>query len=525
MQAHCKRHTDLPHTSKLFSDLLYHFDRVAQFYPHAPMDWESFQASAAAIDYPNDRRRELVAALREQNGDSPLLESLAQPGAYAVVTGQQVGLYSGPAYTIYKALTAVRLARQLNERGLRSVPIFWLATEDHDFAEVSSCWLFDAAHTPHLAALNQTNAGDRPAGGIEIEFPPGDLLSRVLNGFLYGEEVADIVREAYQPGRTLGEAFFHLVRRLLEAFPILFFDPMKPRARALAAPVLRNAIEQADDLTHALLERNQRLASSGYHAQVHVEPHTSLFFLLEQGRRLSLKRKNGAYYAGERRFEPEKLRDRAESVSPSAALRPVIEDFMLPTVAYIGGPAELAYLAQSEVIYRKLLRRMPVAVSRNGFTLIDARSQKLLERYGLTLDCFFEGEEELRERIAASLTPPEIAHAFQEVSAATERNLAGLHATIEPFDKSLAGALAKSGAKIRYQLEKMQRKVARESLRRSERAGQDASYLFNVLYPQKHLQERFYTILPFLARHGLDLVGRLYENIHVDCPDHHLLFL
>jgi len=525
MQAHCKRHTDLPHTTKLFSDLLYHFDRVAPFYPHPPTDWHSYQTSADTLDYPAGRRGELVAVLREQNGESPLLDAMAQPDTFAVVTGQQVGLFSGPAYTIYKALTAVRLASQLNQRGIRSVPVFWLATEDHDFAEVSSCRLFDAAHKPVLAGLNHAGAGNRPVGGIEIEAPPAGLLAEALNGFPFGEEVIAIVREAYQPGRTLGEAFFHLVRRLLGPFPILFFDPMKPRARSLAAPVLRKAIEEADDLTQTLLERNRQLLAAGYHAQVHVEPHTSLFFLLEGGQRVSLKRKSGAYYANDRRLEREQLLERAESVSPSATLRPVVEDFMLPTVAYIGGPAELAYLAQSEVIYRRLLGRMPVAVSRNGFTLIDARSQKLLERYRLTLDSFFDGEEALRERIAASLTPPEIARAFEEVSAATDRNLAGLHRTIGSFDETLAGALTKSSAKIRYQIEKMQRKVARESLRRSERAGEDASYMFNVLYPQKHLQERFYTILPFLARHGLDLVGRLYENIHIDCPDHHLLFL
>src|SRR5438876_106878 len=148
MESTCIRHTELPHTSKLFADFVYHFDRVRPFYAHSPFDPAAYAAAAAQIDWPEERRAALVKALRAQNGDSESLRRLAQPGTVAVVTGQQVGLFSGPAYTIYKALTAVKLARELTERGIPAVPIFWLATEDHDFAEVNQCWSFDAANQP-----------------------------------------------------------------------------------------------------------------------------------------------------------------------------------------------------------------------------------------------------------------------------------------------------------------------------------------------------------------------------------------
>ena len=128
MEPACIKHTEIPHTSKLFSDFQYHFDRVARFYKHAPGDPSAYADAAREIQFPDDRRRALVAALRARNGDSDSLERLAKPGTVAVVTGQQVGLFSGPAYTIYKALTAARLAEQLSERGITAVPIFWLAT-------------------------------------------------------------------------------------------------------------------------------------------------------------------------------------------------------------------------------------------------------------------------------------------------------------------------------------------------------------------------------------------------------------
>src|SRR5580704_14524570 len=127
MNCTCVRYTELPHTSKLFADFTYHPDRVRSFYPHIPSDPGVFEAIAGEISFPAERRAALVAALRRQNGDNTQLDLLAQEGTVAVVTGQQVGLFSGPAYTIYKALTAVKLARSLAERGIPAVPIFWLA--------------------------------------------------------------------------------------------------------------------------------------------------------------------------------------------------------------------------------------------------------------------------------------------------------------------------------------------------------------------------------------------------------------
>src|SRR6516225_3725009 len=148
MEPSCIRHTELPGTSRLFADFSYNFDRVARFYRHNPNDPESFRAAAGEVQYPEDRRAAIVRALRPQNGDSESLSRLAEPGTVAVVTGQQVGLFGGPAYTIYKALTAVRLARDLSGQGIPAVPVFWLASEDHDFPEVSLAWTFDASHRP-----------------------------------------------------------------------------------------------------------------------------------------------------------------------------------------------------------------------------------------------------------------------------------------------------------------------------------------------------------------------------------------
>jgi bacillithiol biosynthesis cysteine-adding enzyme BshC len=526
MECTCIRLTELPHTSKLFADFVYQFDRVERFYAYSPFDPAAYTASASHIDFSAERRAALVEALRAQNGESESLDRLAQPGTVAVVTGQQVGLFSGPAYTIYKALTAVKLARNLTERGIQAVPVFWLATEDHDFAEVNQCWTFNPAHQAiELAARDYDAAAiaGRPVGQVAIEHYPTDALRRSLEGFPFGEELAAMVEGAYTSGATFGAAFGALLRQLLPSYGLLHVDPMLPAIRELAAPTVRAALAQAPELTAALLDRNRELTEAGYHAQVHVEDHTSLVFLLEGGRRIALKRKGAEYTANGRRFSTQDLIERAASLSPNALLRPVAQDTILPTVAYIGGPAELAYLAQSEVIYRRVLGRMPVAVPRSGFTLFDQRSAKLMQRYHLCLPDFFPGDEHLRELVAEKLIPPALARVMEDTKTSTDSAIERLTAALAGFDPTLVDAMNKNRKKIDHQLAKMERKIRREALVRDERAARDASYLCGLIYPHKHLQERLYSIVPFLAKHGVDLVDRIYENIQLDCPDHRLL--
>jgi uncharacterized protein YllA (UPF0747 family) len=256
---------------------------------------------------------------------------------------------------------------------------------------------------------------------------------------------------------------------------------------------------------------------------VHVEDETSFFFLLDNGRRIALRKHNGNYVSSDARFTPEDLMERADRVSPNALLRPVVQDSILPTVAYIGGPAELAYLAQSEVLYRALLGRMPVAVHRSGFTVLDQHSRKLLTRYTLCLSDFFHGEDILSERVAAALVPQGLRGVVDETRGAVTEAVHRLETQLATFDPTLDAAVRKSYNKIAYQLSKIERKVGREMLARDQRASHDASLLVGLIYPRKHLQERLYSIIPFLAKHGFGLIQELSENINLHCPDHQLL--
>jgi len=524
METACIRHTEIPHTTRLFSDFQYHFDRVARYYSHPPGDPASYAAVARQMGYPEDRRAALVTALRSRNPGNPSLDLLARPETVAVVTGQQVGLFSGPAYTIYKALTAARLSAQLNARGIPAVPVFWLATEDHDFAEVNHTFVFDASHRPIELSVNGSgDTAERPVGRIPIAEPPVGQLREALAGFPNGEEVTQMVAESYRPGTSFGAAFQALIERLLSKHGLLFVDPLDESIRRMAAPLLRDALRDGVQLQAKLMQRNQELEAAGYHAQVHVEAKTSLAFLLEGERRVTLRRQNGDYASKDRRYSVSELIDRAEQLSPNALLRPVVQDYVLPTVAYVGGPAELAYMAQSQVLYEDLLGRMPVMLARAAFTVLDARTAKLMERYGLTMPSFLHGEDGVREAIAGQLVPKALVREFDETQKAMSEALGRLSDNLVSFDATLAASADKSRTKMLYQLSKIEHKTAREALKRNQRASEEASYMSGLIFPEKHLQERLYSILPFVARHGLEFIDTLYEHVHLDCPDHKVL--
>ena len=437
---------------------------------------------------------------------------MAQPGTVAIVTGQQVGLFSGPAYTIYKALTAVKAARELTERGVPAVPVFWLATEDHDFAEVDHAWVFGGDYQPVKIRINgPLDNGSHPVGGIPLHDVPLDALRSALAGLPFADDAVAIVERAYQPGETMGSAFARMIKELFAPYGLLLIDPMQRALREIAAPLMREAVERMPELIDALMVRSKELVDRGYHAQVLVDKTTSLAFLLRDGQRIALRHQ---------KLPTQELAQRAADLSPNALLRPVVQDYLLPTAAYIGGPAELAYLAQSQVLYGKLTGRQPAAFPRACFTLLDERSHKRMVRYGVSPTDLFAGEQALHDTIAARLVPEQLRARLDRTKTAFSSALDEFRGDLDQFDITLAAALGTSRRKIEYQVGKIARKTATQIMARDEQAIRDARSLNGLVFPEKHLQERLYSIVPFIAKFGPGLVDELYTAVRIDCPDH-----
>jgi bacillithiol biosynthesis cysteine-adding enzyme BshC len=520
MECSCVRHTEVPGTSRLFADLIYHFDRVKDLYPHRPNDIEAI-AAAAQFSFPDDRRAALIQALTPLNRGNPSLALLARPGTVAIVTGQQVGLFSGPAYTVYKALTAIKAAKELTLRGVPAVPVFWLATEDHDFAEVDHVWVFGPGYRPvKIRMTGVADNGSHPVGEIGLgDIPLGELRD-ALAGLPFADDAVAMIERAYKPGETMGSAFAQVIRELFEPYGLLLIDPMERGLREIAAPLMREAVERMPELVDALMVRSRELVERGYHAQVLVDKSTSLAFLLQDGQRIALRRSNGDFAASQRKLSTRELAQRAAELSPNALLRPVVQDYLLPTAAYIGGPAELAYLAQSQVLYRKLLDRQPAAFPRACFTLIDERSHKRMVRYGISPTDLFAGPQALHDTIAARLVPERLRARLDRTKTAVSSALDALRGDLDHFDITLAAALDTSRRKIEYQVGKIARKTATQIMVRDEQALRDAQSLNGLVFPEKHLQERLYSIVPFIAKFGPGLLDELYSAVRIECPDH-----
>ena len=537
MESHCIPFTEIPQTPALFADCLYRFSRVKSFFSHDPFDPAAFPAASREISLKEAHRAAVAEVLSEQNrvfgGGHETEENIARlrRGAVAVVTGQQVGLFGGPAYSVYKALTAIRLAEKLSAEGLPAVPVFWLAGEDHDFEEVNHCFLLDAGFGWRELRDAAAPADGTPVGRAAFGSSIAALRAQVT-GLWPREAAAEATEllEGYVPGATYSQAFGRLFQRLFAGRGLIVLDPMQPALHALARPLYRRALEESEKLHALLKERDKQLDKAGYHRQVRLRENSTLLFVIENGRRLPLgRRRNGFLLAGngERSLTEllSELDAAPERFSPNVLLRPVVQDWLLPTAAYVAGPHELAYFAQAQVLYRELLGRMPVIYPRASLTVVEPKVRRLLSKYRLSLPDLFHGEAALRLRLAERHLPPRLLRQLQAGERKIEKLLASAAGAVKTLDPTLAGAAETSRRKMLYQFEKLRGQAARAQAERIEIVDRHLALLLNALYPAHGLQERRMNILSVVARHGREVVGRLEKEMCFPCRDHQVIVL
>jgi bacillithiol biosynthesis cysteine-adding enzyme BshC len=304
-------------------------------------------------------------------------------------------------------------------------------------------------------------------------------------------------------------------------------DPLNPELQRLASPLYQQVVKARDEVDRSLLERGKELEAAGYHQQVKVTPSSTLLFLEIDGARTPLRRVNGNFAAGEKRYSETELinyiNTSPETVSGNALLRPIIQDYLLPTVAYVGGPAEVAYFAQAGVVYQKLLGRVTPIIPRLSTTLLDARDQRLLAEYGLTLRDVIERDAKLGEFLAARRLDNDMEKAFANVGRLVEEQIGGLEKQLKQFDATLADAAKHSRSKIQYQLSRLRGRAANALLRRNQELGRHAESLRKSLFPNGELQERQIAGISYLARFGEDLLTRLESAARGGCNGHHVV--
>lgn len=539
MESQCLSFREVPHTTKLFSTFLENFEEVSGYYAHPPTE-EGILAASREIRMEPEFRRRVAEILREQNrrlspgGElEPATErnlNRLSAGAAGIVTGQQVALFSGPAFSFYKAASAVRIAEEITARGTDAVAIFWLATEDHDLAEVNHVdWTAREGITHFELPLRAEDTGRR-VGDVHFDDAITALVSQAAES-LEGptaEEVGKALRESYVRGESYGSAFGKLMAQLLAGRGIIFIDPLDARLHQLAASVYRRALDDSSEIRTALLARGRELERAGFHAQVKVTQETTLLFYNVEGRREPLRSQNGKFHVGKTTFTPDQLRAAIEATpeafTANVLLRPVVQDTILPTAAYIGGPAEIAYMAQVQVVYERILGRMPAILHRASFTLVEPAIARLLSKYGLEVREVFRGKQQLRARMEQKFVPRALAKRFEKDEKTLARLLQGYRKPLEHLDKTLLASLEHGEAKMLYQFRELKEKAGRAESFRSGVLERHERYLCDALYPHRELQERTVSILPSLAMHGPGLFDTLMRHASLSgCSQHHIL--
>lgn len=522
----------LPHTPPLFADYCANFAKIHAFFPQPP---RLPDPKKTQLNYDRERRENVSTVLEQQNrawgASSETLENIGRlrRGASALVTGQQVGLFGGPLYAFYKALSAIKFAQQVTQAGSDCVPVFWLATEDHDFAEVQSATFFSSAIGLAQLTLDAAGKPNQPVSDIQLGQKIAPLVEQAAD--LLGKgEMANLLRACYTPQENLGSAFARLFSNIFKKFGLIVLDPSHPDLRRIAAPIYQSALDKSDRLVDSLLERGTKLEAAGYEQQVKVTNSSTLLFRINRdGERLPVRRVNGKFLAGTEQLSAQQLHEEIakhpERFSPNVLLRPVVQDYLLPTVAYVGGPSEIAYFAQANVVYQELLGRVTPILPRFSATLIDAKSRRIMEQYGVTIADIFAGPERLRERLAERHLPQELDSRLEQTRRVLEENLSAIVAELKKLDPTLVEAAERSVAKMEYQLDHLRKKAAHAQLRRQEELRRHADHLSSTIFPSKNLQEREIAAVSFLAQHGSGLLDRVYEAIQPACAAHHLLHI
>lgn len=529
MKVDCYPISVLPRLSRLFLDYASSREVLAPFFSASP-----WTASFGIPEQEPALRSAVADLLLEQNrgwGAGPQtvanIERLRQ-GAGAFVTGQQVALFTGPLFTLLKAATVVHRARQAGD----SVPIFWLASEDHDLAEADHVTL-PTRHALQTLTLHRDEA--RPAGAQPVgNLPLGPGIMTVLDRaaeVIGGTPEFDLLRGAYTPDATFASAFARFLSAVFAEHGLIVIDASTRGFHALGAGVLRHAIEHAAELEAALHERDRLLAERGYHSQVLVAPGSSLLFLIDEaGARLPLRRRNGDWLAGKTQYSSRdllRILDEApERLSPNALLRPVFQDFVLPTQAIVGGPAEIAYYAQNQVLYEAILGRTTPVLPRLSATLVEPAIAKILEQHQLSLeDVLAAHPDELAHRLGARSLPVEGKLKLAAAGNAVDAELDALLDWCASLDPSLGRAAEVSASKMRYQMNRLRRLAANYQLQRDASIRRHVDTLSFNLFPDRHPQERTIGGVAYLARYGTQLVATLIEQATPDCPGHKGIWL
>jgi bacillithiol biosynthesis cysteine-adding enzyme BshC len=530
--------------SPLFLDYINDYQRVQQYYNGNFRNEEDWNRIFKLVHARERKRTTLVQILANQNrnfhcGVRALanIDSLINDNTFAVVTGQQVGLFTGPLYTIYKTLTTIKLAESLSKRfsEYNFVPVFWLEGEDHDYDEVSKIHLVNSAND--FATFQYLHEGKSPeknlgaVGQLQFSDSIQTFFSQVEQSLVqteYKPKVLDLFRTAYQKGMTFNRAFVHLINVLLEDSGLIFLDPHDDEIKKLLVPVFERELENTPKHCQLVVDQSAELEKQ-YHAQVKPRP-INLFLFHDGGRYPIEPHSDGFALKGTRQHISKDqlfslLKTSPEAFSPNVVLRPICQDTLLPTVAYVAGPAEIAYFAQFKPLYQEFGLPEPIVYPRASITILEEKVQKVFDRFSLQMTDFVRDVELIKQKIAAQVSNLDVEGMFADSQKSVDEILETLKDRMRSVDPTLAGAVDTARNKIKSYVDGLKQKTVAAQKKQHEVFLRQIDKAATHIFPQSDFQERKLNVLYFLNKYGLEFVRWLHSEVQIDKFKHQVISL
>lgn len=524
-----------PWIRRLAADYAFAYHQVADFFAGNPADPSAWSAAIRRAQQ-FSRQRDTVASVlsaqqQRRNAPSEAIAAsgrLRDPRAVAVVTGQQAGLFGGPLFTLLKALTAIRLAERVAaEHRVPVVPIFWIDSEDHDWDEVRSCVVLDAElNVLSIAMSNPDGANTRPVAWMRLDTSISHAIQALESALPATEFTASLLAElkdAYQPGFGMSDAFGRWLESVLGARGLVVYDASDPAAKPLLTDVFTHEIEYPGETTRLAHEAGAALQARGYHAQaMPAEGNVALFRL--DGGRVPIRQQAGHFALGDRVESKaallERVRDAPQEFSPNVLLRPLVQDTLFPCVCYIAGPNELAYLAQLRGVYDAFGVPMPLIQQRATVTILDSNSMRFLGRRNLPLEALRAQDEAALNDLLEAQLPPSIESSFEEASRVIEERMETLAKAVPEIDPTLEGAARSTLSRVQDDLKRLHNKIIQAAKRKDETLRRQFKHAQAQAFPAGHQQERTIGFIYFLNKYGPTLVDRLRDELPLDMGNH-----
>lgn len=528
--------------SRLFVDYVNNYSRVKDFYAGDFRDEKHWRSSLETVSHRSIDRSSLVQVLLNQNRDYHCgvktlanIDLLLNENTVAIITGQQVGLFSGPLYALYKTLTALKLAERLSQQypDYNFVPVFWLEGEDHDIEEVSSFTLFNSSNELlRLQYQYEDKTGGKNIGAVgELIFDDSivtlfESLRQSLLPTEFSPKVIELFETAYQKGMTFSRAFIHLFSVLLEDSGLIFFDPHNIATKKILTPIFEQELKNVSR-TCQLIVTQSDLVEQQYHAQ--VKPRSVNLFMFHNGGRYALEpHPEGFSLKGTRKtFSVDEvisfLHNDPNLFSPNVVLRPICQDYLFPTLAYVAGPSEVAYFAQFKLLYEHFGIPEPIIYPRASATIVEERIRKVIDKFSLCIEDFFGDIDLLKGRVASTISDFKVEELFSNTFGTVSESLTSLKGGLESIDPTLVPAMENTLTRMQAALNTLKEKTIAAQKRQHDISLRQLDRVSINLFPHSYLQEREMNLIYYLNKYGLEFLRWLRGELVIDKFMHQII--